>query len=521
MKKILITLTGLSVLMAGIRSCEPTPVEAGFEDMIDMTILDYVQENPEEFSLFLKILEAGGIDKTVGAYNPDNLEYTLFLPTNQAVERFIQESKTYSSLEDLIADDAYVSTLSRYHVVNSGISTDDFPFGALPERTLSEDILTVSFVTEPDTSYFKINNLSPVIKPNIETSNGYVHVISVALNPVTYTTYDWLVDHPGYSIFKSAVDVTGLQFLFNLDSKDEESAEKPFTLFLEHDSVFQRCGMNTLDDLALLISPGQNDYTSETNPLNNFITYHALSDIWFLDDFADVSTNYSTHSNIPLNIDGIGLDILINKGKQVFDTIINGPDTTIVDYVGFYYDQSNIITRSGAIHMIDQILRQVNPSRQIQTFQFLEEPLFRELGEEPGEYLIEDPSALQYITWTGPDLFYVKEASENHPAWSQDYLFLDGDFSISYLSPKIVQGTYTVLFGAEAYSSENALVEVFIDGKKFGGLVDLSTGGSPGNPFAQIELGDITFMEYTEHIIEVRSLIPGELNWDYIRFEPN
>lgn len=519
MKKLFFAI-GIAVLLAGIRSCEPDPVDAGFEDMIDMTALDYVTDNPERFSHFLKILEAGGIDKTVGAYNPDRIGYTLFLPENQAVERFIGESDRYGSLDELLGDREYMAALSRYHVVNGGINADDFPFGALPERTLSKDILTVSFVVETDTSYYKINNQAPVIEPNIETSNGWVHVISAVLSPVTFTTYDWLEQHPGYSIFKEAVDATGLKETLDLNAKDEDAAGRAFTLLLEHDSVFNRSGFQTFDDLVLRVSPENSDYTDPANPLYNFVAYHIITETKFLDDFAETSTNYITYSDVPLNINGLGLDLLINKGKQVFDTLIYQGDTTIVDYVGFYYDESNILTQSGAIHFIDQVMEQVRPSRQIMTFQFYEEDLFNELALEPGEYLVEEFATLEYIQWSGTDLFFVKESSEDHPAWNDDYLFMDGDFSITYQIPRIVQGTYMALFGAEAYNTDNALVEVFIDGKKLGGLIDLTTGGTSGNPFAQIELGTINFLRYETHTIEVRSLIPGRFSWDYIRFEP-
>ncbi len=519
MKKLLFVI-GLAALLTGIRSCQPPIVEAGFEDMIDMTIYDYILDNEEEFSSFKRILEEGGIDKTLGAYNPDNLGYTLFLPDNNAIDLFIEASDQFSSLSDLLADKEYVSAFGRYHVVNKGINADDFPFGALPEQTLSEDILTVSFVVEPDTSYYKINNQAPVSLPNIEVSNGYVHVISLALSPITFTTYDWLEQNQGFFIFKEAVDASGLHEALDLNAKEEDITERPFTLLMEHDSVFNRRGIFSLDDLVLRVSPDQDDYTSLTNPLYNFVAYHLLTDTRFLDDFAEVSTNYSTYSDIPLNIDGLGLEILINEAKQVFDTLISGVDTTFVDYVGIYYDESNILTQSGAIHFIDQVMEQVRPSRQVQTFQFLEESLFNEMALEPGEYIIEDATSLEYITWTGPDLFYIKDANQNFPAWNQDFVFLDGDFSIVYEIPSIVQGNYTVLLGAEAFNSDNALVEVFIDGKNLGGLLDLSTGGSSNNPFAQIELGTINFLQYKQHTIEVRSLIPGRFSWDYIRFEP-
>ena len=114
----------------------------------------------------------------------------------------------------------------------------------------------------------------------------------------------------------------------------------------------------------------------------------------------------------------------------------------------------------------------------------------------------------------------MEEADEDHPAWGHDYIVLNGDFSITYEIPMIIQGNYLVLFQAEAFNATNALVEVFIDGKKLGGLIDLTSGGSPDNPFAWIELGTINFLKYEQHTIEVKSLIPGRFLWDYIRFEP-
>jgi uncharacterized surface protein with fasciclin (FAS1) repeats len=519
MRQLLYTAGFLAIIGFAI-SCDDQPVEANFEDMINMTIYDYVADNDSLFSSFLKILEAGGIDKTLSAYNPDGLDYTLFLPTNDAIDLFIAGSDQFSSLDDLLGNKEYVSILSRYHVVNLGIKSDDFPFGALPEYTLSEDILTVSFIVQPDTSYYSINNQAPVILPNVETSNGWVHVINETLTPVTNTTYSWLELHDGYSIFLDAVDLVGLDDDMDLNIKEEGEVRRPFTLFVEHDSVFERRGIFTVEDLAAEISPGDDNYTSINNPLYNFVAYHMLSESWFLADFEDVSTNYTTHSDIPLNVNGLGLDILINRGKQDFDTIISGPDTTIINYIGFFYDESNVLTQSGAVHFIDQILRQVPPSRQIQTFWFFEEPLFAEYREEPGEYLIEEPEALIRVTWRGPDLIYVKESDDDFPTWGQDYLSLTGDFLITYRIPRMVQGNYLVFLGAEAFNSLNALVEVTIDGKPLGGLIDLTSGGSADNPFDRIELGTMNFLKYEEHIVEVRSLIPGRFLWDYIRFEP-
>ncbi|RPI43903.1 MAG: hypothetical protein EHM46_03495 [Bacteroidetes bacterium] len=519
MRKLLF-ITGICLALAGTRSCNDHPVEANFEDMIDITIYDYILENEKDFSHFKRILEAGGIDRTISAYNPEGLGYTLFLPTNDAIDRFIAQSSQFSSLDELVNNREFASIFARYHTVNLGIKSDDFPFGALPEFTLSGDILTVGFVVEPDTSYFSINNQAPVIKPNIEASNGWVHVILEALVPVTNTTLGWLQLNSGYSIFLGAVEATGFTETLDLNMRDEGETARPFTLLVEHDTVFNKRGIHSFAGLAADISPGDDHFTDPLNPMYNFVGYHLVKETRFLDDFAEVNTNYETYSDIPLNINGLEFDLMINKGKQHFDTIISGSDTTFIDYIGFNYDRSNVLTQSGSIHFIDQVLRQVRPSRAIQTFEFYEEPLFTEFRQEPGEYLVEDTAALLFTKWTGPELFFVEEADPDYPAWGSDYLFIEGDFSITYTLPKIVQGNYQVFFQAESFSNLNALVEVFIDGRNLGGLINLTTGGSSGNPFVRFDLGTINFLKYESHTIRVRSLIPGRFLWDYIRFEP-
>jgi hypothetical protein len=73
---------------------------------------------------------------------------------------------------------------------------------------------------------------------------------------------------------------------------------------------------------------------------------------------------------------------------------------------------------------------------------------------------------------------------------------------------------------AEAFNTKNALVEVYIDGKKVSSIVDLTTGGSANNPFTDKQLGTVDFKKYGSHVVEVVSLIPGRFLWDAIRFEP-
>ena len=519
MKKIIL-ITGAVIIALSFASCiDDEPIDPGFEDMTQMTLYDYISEN-EKFSHFLQILQRGGLDKTLSAYNPHGLGYTLFLPDNDAVRRYIDNHRQFSTFDELINDRDYAAILGKYHAVNLAIHSNDFPFGALPEPTLSDDLLTVNFVIQTDTSYYLINNQAPVTMANIEASNGYIHEIGEMLVPVSTTTYQWLEVNEGYSIFKAAVDLTGFDEVTNINAKDPESDARPFTLLLEHDSVFHKNGIKSIDDLVERISPHNHDFTNPANPLYNFVGYHMLTGTYFMDDFVDVATNYTTYAEVPVNINGRGYDIKINMGRDTFDIIIDGPDTTFIDYIGFNYDASNILTQSGVIHFVDRVLKPIAPRRATMNFEFWDEPYFNRFRNQLGEFLIEDPSLLNVVDYSGEDLYYVKRTSEETNAWSNDYIMINGDFSVSYRLPRIVQGRYRVILRADRLNTQNAVVEVFINGVKLGGLIDLSSGGSTNNPFQNTVVGTIDFTRYESHVVTVRALIPGNFKWDLISFEP-
>jgi uncharacterized surface protein with fasciclin (FAS1) repeats len=520
MKKIAICIFLLPLIF--LSSCIKDEVlEAGFKDTNKLTIYDFLEQNKEEYSGFIAILEKGGLYKTLSAKNPEAAGYTLFLPNNNAVDEFISGNSRFSSFNDLLNDQEYISALSRYHVLRKGIKSSDFPFGAFAETNLTNDYLTVSFIIEPDTAYFKINNEAAVIRPNIEVSNGFIHVVQNVLSPVVFTSYEWLKQTPGYSIFIDAADITGVRSIIDINLKAPGNEFKlPVTMLVEPDRIYNKYGINSAEELAKIISPNDDNYQNETNPFYNYMAYHVLTNRIFIDDFQGVSSNYNTYSEVPLLINGLGLDIAINKGKVIVDTLISGTDTTLIDYIGIFYDESNVSTQSGAIHFIDNILEQQNPSRSQITFQFREEPYINTVRNTIGTFLLDDVKEnLTRLDWTGAELFYIKEGTESN-ASNDDYLLINGDFSITYTIPKIVQGKYNVLLRAEAFSRRNALVEVFIDGKKIGATTDFSSGGTSASPFREVNIGSINFNRYAEHEIKIRALTPGRFLWDYIRFTP-
>lgn len=521
MRKISIIL-GLLVVFSIQYSCQKKEtLDAGFKDQFKYTIYDYLVEHQDNYSSFLRILEAGGLDKTLSAYNPGGKTgghgYTLFLPDNNAVNEFIQSSADYPSLDALLQDQAYSRALGSYHILNQMVATNEFPFGTFNQPTLSNDLLNVNFDVQPDTTFYKINNEGRVTKANIETSNGYIQVIGTMLKPITLNSYGWLKKNASYSIFTAALEATGIDRTIDVDMKLKDQPLKPFTMLVESDAIYHKANINSLDDLVALISPGQTNFTNPSNPLNLYVAYHLITGNYFLDDLIGRNTNFTTFADIPVRINGEGLDIVINKSPELV-FIDENKDTT--DFVGLFYDESNVNTQSGPIHFINQIMLPRIPARANQYFAFWEEGLLNEYRNIGGTFFIESQSELQNIKWTGARLSFVKSLDPTERAWDKDYLLIDGDFTITYNVDKIIQGKYDVYITADAFSPLNAVIEVYIDGNKLGGLIDLTKGGSLDWPYRDIKVGTIDFKKYAGHAVEIRTLIPGRLKWDVVQFRP-
>lgn len=113
MKKIIYILNLVAVVFA-FNSCKEPERIAGFEDAEQMSIYDYIVENKEDFSDFLAIIEVGGIDKTLSAYNPNGNDYTLFLPSNKAIDNFIKDTEGISSINDILSNPEYAAALQDF-----------------------------------------------------------------------------------------------------------------------------------------------------------------------------------------------------------------------------------------------------------------------------------------------------------------------------------------------------------------------------------------------------------------------
>lgn len=340
-------LVGIIVLSALMISCESNLDKSHwFEDDV-LTISQYIERNQEDYSKFYKILDKGRLLGTIGAYNPYAGGYTLFLPTNEAIDRFIQQSQDYGSFEELLLDTSFIYKFSRYHTINEKVHSYDFPFGALPDKTLSGDRLAISFYTEGENVLIKVNYVAPIIKADLEMVNGYIHVISEALTLEGSSGYEWLQNQDDYSILTAALELAEIKDKLWLDK---------YTLLVEHDSVYHRNGIYTVDDLFERVVPPGDEYTNRTIAFNRFAAYHIMKGEYYLNDLYWGKEEYQTLASIPIVID-VGSEIKINPGVDTYGTSISEyGDTLLIDYVRPVWDDCNIMTHTGPVHSISDVL---------------------------------------------------------------------------------------------------------------------------------------------------------------------
>jgi len=291
------------------------------------TLYSYLEDNTE-YSLFKSIIDSAVVDgntmqtmaSVYSSYNSnsgDN-DYTLFLPTNEAINEYLEERGM--TIGDLLSSSEKCWDLAANHLINMPLYSQYFPNGQISESSISGDFHTVRYESAGDGVVYYLDGDASVLIPDITVSNGVIHVINKVLVPITYTSCEWIEDNSDYQIFTEALKITGIYDL--LQSLDPQAA--PITMFVESDQVFNQAGINSLDDLIAKVSPDESNYTDNTNPLYEYIAYHVIKDkALYLTDMSDGKTNYSTYTTYPLTLtldadlsheDGLSVGVAINEG---------------------------------------------------------------------------------------------------------------------------------------------------------------------------------------------------------------
>lgn len=403
----------------------------------DLLIGEYIENNPDEFSLFYEMLNKSNTLSFLNAYGT----YTVFAPTDNAIETFLA-SKNKTSLDDFTSDE--LRDYVRYHVIIDTLSTTEFTDGRLPTPTMYGQFLTISGYNEDGTSVYKINKYAPIVKTDIRAANGIIHSISTMLEPVTTPIAKFIEQDPDLSIFSEALKITGLyDTLLLTPDKDIPAEEKRwFTMLVPDNETLAADSVFSIDDLIEKYS-NTGDPEDPSDSLHMYIEYHIIDNN--LSYVGDLVTQPVLETMAPNEIITVTLkedSVLINE-DEFLGVLEKGSPVN--------RDLSDNTSANGVYHILDKdiFIKVRNPVRTY--WDVCDQPELRKMPgifRKPGQWVDLESGQLADVTWegSGPVTY------ECHSDWWQDFLTYKDCFrmylrtavipSITFKTPTIVKGKY-------------------------------------------------------------------------------
>ena len=271
------------------------------------TVADYMLNRSENYSHMITLMERAGLFGLLRTYG----QYTLFLPDNDAVEKYVQEQDSiYHATKDsdnpvwtgVISpyveelSDSMANVIARMHLIeNRNYHTADMGEGALGKWNFNDRALSVSYKVVDERFYIMLNNSAAIIAADNQVENGIVHIIDRPIDPKFNTIASHISEYTYFSIFNQAIAVTGftervsqtvdLSYdyrkvnIINKYWRIPEHCYIKFTAFIEPDEVFHANGIYTLDDLKTFAekwygTEEKGNYKNPKNALYKFVAYH-------------------------------------------------------------------------------------------------------------------------------------------------------------------------------------------------------------------------------------------------------
>lgn len=463
----------------------------------ELLIGEYVENEPDNYSEFNKLLDETGKKSLLNVRGP----FTLFLPDNDAMFAYYQ-LKNVNTLDDL--SDSFKEDLVLNHIIGIGISTNDFGLGALVETNALGDFV----VSEFQGADIIVGKYSKIIKRNIITANGYIHIIDRVMDPVYKDVYTLLSEDPAYKIFSEGLALTGLKDTLQIIDLPygEKTARTRFTLFAVTDSVYNQHGIFTVNDLITWCNANSDSLTYMKNPFYRYIEYHCLTGCFYLSDFNTTIYPILSRNN--------AVSMTINDDYKI------NLDNKTNDYTGFIIPKSNIPAKNGAIHAINNLMPAIEAKPATVIFETTD---FFDMSQ--GDYykknykrFFNGNSDFAKIKWTGDYMLYYYKPINTGALINDDCVSMSGWWSISITFPKVMKGKYEVSIFQPNWNDITNCV-AYVDGVPMPNVYEGQYGGTGGSAGLQV-MGEVDFKTTAEHTITIRNVVYGMLFWDYVQFSP-
>lgn len=302
------------------QSCKEEIDESNFAIKSEQTAADFIASH-DEFSMMEEVLRKVTLGDSEGASSILSVltargNYTLFLPTNEAVKKYLgslgltEISELTEEQLKLIAKSCIIDNQNH-----SAYETAEFPLkGTFPLPNLVDRLLTCE--QQEDASYL-INTTSTVIDEDNEVSNGMIHIIDRVLAPSNKKLAKMINETPNLKLFARLLKETSWcdSMQLHFDASYENPDRQPvininklapfysmehryfgYTAFAETDSVYQvKWGINiqldeegnisNWDEIYPIIrskceavygTEAVDELTNADNAVNRFVAYHLI-----------------------------------------------------------------------------------------------------------------------------------------------------------------------------------------------------------------------------------------------------
>lgn len=513
-------------------------------------------------------LEANGYSQWVGLLNYTNMfstinlnvgDYTLFVPNNEAMSRYLSENG-YASVQNI--DLEYAKLLVKYHTISGNqYSQVDFGNDVLPDTTATGDRLSVTF--DENGNYF-VNNDAMITTFDITTTNATLFIIDKVLEPVTEYIYDRLVANTEWSLFTQLLDATGLTAVVE---EPLSGRGANYTCFVVPNSAFNAAGITDLYSLADSLGAGRDTeaWKNVDNEMYRYAAYHLLSSSYSTADFVNVDDTASTETKVVVvetyaeaaflefqDIDGtfyINYDTESETGTQwgaTTDLVCRNGVIQEVSTPLYIKAPSNV--PSTKWELTDYAVLAANiPEYQLGSLTSEFTYSLSDLKEQYGDSFCYDwytvfASSIAVCYHVGSTTDSIGTGFMNHDALSLNL----GQYGyVEMETPTLVADSTTYYVGLSFYNSfgtsPSGRITIYIDGERVGSMTTI--GGSAPSRFDKSDVkpdewiaipvvnqskpseneyvvGEITFPTTGRHTFRIEDNDGSQLYLDYVLFTP-
>ena len=340
-KNYLNSLLGVILALSSIfLSCEKE--EESFRENLGIgaenSIVEIAQSSEDLSILVEAILKADENENTdlVGLLSGEG-PFTVFAPTNDAFVSFLEDIEGYSSLEDFDTQEekSLLAKILAYHVAQGIITSSEITDGEILTTLQSEELRFIKSQTIRIAD--KTNQSALVVKPDVNASNGIIHLVNKVLLP--QEAIDAFFPRP--NLVEIVIETEKLSLLeqavIKTDLLETLQSEGPFTVFAPEDEAFAQLLMalgdefNSLDDF---------DTEEEIQLLRQIVLYHVIPG-------QTIPSTELQEGSVSSALTGNTLEIISKESAFVIGDATDIPANIL---------EVNFFASNGVAHIIDKVL---------------------------------------------------------------------------------------------------------------------------------------------------------------------